>query len=83
MLEEKQYVRKFYEMWNKVKQLMIKDIDVAVVHDDKYIPPKIKSYGNEIKTDFHNDGLPPEKTHIHKNSIQFTRLIEHIILKHF
>ena len=37
-----------------------KILKVEFVHDDEYIPTKIKSYENEIKTDFHDDGLPPE-----------------------
>ena len=34
---------------------------MEVIHDDKYLINKIKSYGDEIKTDFHNDRLPKRK----------------------
>ena len=31
-----------------------------VIHDDKYLTTKVYSFANEIKTNFHNNGLPPK-----------------------
>lgn len=57
-------------MWNRVKELVWRDFDIYVIHDDKYLTNKIKSYGNEIKTDCHSDRLPPKKAWCLGNSIK-------------
>ena len=48
-------------MWNKVRVLKGKDFNAEAVHDDKYLTTKIKFFANEIKRDFHDDGIPQEK----------------------
>ena len=48
-------------MWNKVRVLKGKDFNAEAVHDDKYLTTKIKFFANEIKRDFHDDGIPQEQ----------------------
>ena len=55
-------LKKYNEIWNRVIGLIRKYFDFEVVHNDKHITTKILSYKDEIKTDFHNERLPPEKT---------------------
>lgn len=57
-------------MWNRVKELVWRDFDVYVIHDDKYLTNKIKSYADKIKTDCHSDRLPLKKARCLANSIK-------------
>ena len=52
---------KHSEIRNKIKDLIVEDLDAEVIHNNKYISITIKSCGEGIRTDFH-DGLLHEKT---------------------
>lgn len=54
MLQEKHgdLLKKYNEKGNLVKDLIGKDFDVEVVHDDKHAPAKIMSCKDETKIDF-------------------------------
>ena len=52
MLEEKHNDKLKHEIWNKVKEILGKDFDVGIVHYNKYIPTKRKSYRIENKNRF-------------------------------
>ena len=54
---------------------MGKNFDIDVVHKDRYIITKIRYYGGEIKTDFHDDELPPEKTQCLTYSVKMINTI--------
>ena len=56
--------KKYSEMWDKIKANTGKDFNVPFIHKIKYITTKIKSYNNKIDTDFYNEGLPPNKSHV-------------------
>ena len=51
-------------MRDKIKANTGKDFNVPFIHKIKYITTKIKSYNNKIDTDFYNEGLPPNKSHV-------------------
>ena len=55
-------LHKCSEVKNEKKELIVKDFDVEVIQWNKYIATILKSFNNEIKTDFHDEGLPPEQT---------------------
>ena len=40
----------------------VKSFYVEVIHTNKYITNKIKSCNKKIKTDFHEEVLPPKQT---------------------
>ena len=40
----------------KIKDLICKKFDAEPVYGDKYIKAKIKSYNNDIRTNFHGEG---------------------------
>ena len=42
----KKYLKKYSEMWNKIKSLIKKGFNSERVFNDKYIKTKIKVYNN-------------------------------------
>ena len=46
---------KYTEIWNKIRDLINKKFDSKPVSNNKYINTKIKSYNNDIKTNFHDE----------------------------
>ena len=57
MLEEKHegILKKYFAIWNWVRDHIGKDSEIKVVHVDKYLTTRIQSSGSEIRGDFHND----------------------------
>lgn len=49
-------------IWDRTKELIGKDFHFEIIHNNKYVAFKIKSYNNKIKTNFHDRGLLPEQT---------------------
>ena len=47
---------------NRIKDLIGKYFDVEVIHYNKQKSAKIKPLRDEIRTAFHDEGLPAEKT---------------------
>lgn len=64
MIQEKHgdLLKTYNEKWNLVKDLIVKDFDVEVVHGDKHASAKIMPCKDETKTDFQQNQLPPGKT---------------------
>lgn len=61
--EKHEYVLKTYnKILNGVTDLIRNDFDFEVTHNDKHITSKTLSYKDGIKTDFHDERLPPGKT---------------------
>ena len=56
------YIKKDSEILDKIKRFIRKDLDVDVIHKNKCITTNVKPYYNEIKTNFHDEWLPPEQT---------------------
>lgn len=53
-------ISKYSEIWDTFKELTGKNI-VEVIHKNKYITTKIKSFENQTKPDFHRNELPTEQ----------------------
>ena len=64
MMNEKygNILNKDSEILDKIKRFIRKDLDVDVIHKSKWITANVKPYYNEIKTNFHDEWLPPEQT---------------------
>ena len=52
----KGFLKKYTKVWEKIRDLMGKKFDREPVYGDKYIKTKIKSYNNDIRTNFHGEG---------------------------
>ena len=59
----KQLVKNYNKIWEKVKKLMMIKFESKPLYgdDDKYIKAKIKIYAGSIITNFHNKKMPKEK----------------------
>ena len=59
----KQLLKNYNKIWEKVEKLMKIDFESKPVYgdDDKYIKTKIKIYANNMNTNFHNKTMPKEK----------------------
>ena len=59
----KQLLKNYNKIWEKVEKLMRIDFESKPVYgdDDKYIKTKIKIYAGTVITNFHNKKMPKEK----------------------
>ena len=59
----KQLLKNYNKIWEKVEKLMRIDFESKPVYgdDDKYIKAKIKLYADNMITNFHNKKMPKEK----------------------
>ena len=62
-VEDKQLLKNYNKIWEKIEKLMKIDFESKPVYgdDDKYIKTKIKIYAGSIITNFHNKKMPKEK----------------------
>ena len=44
------------KVWEKIRDLMGEKFNSEPAYGDKYIKTKIKSYNNDIRTNFHGEG---------------------------
>ena len=60
----KQLLKNYNKIWEKVEKLMRIDFESKPVYgdDDKYIKTKIKIYADSIVAYFHNEKIPKEKS---------------------
>ena len=56
----KQFLKNYNEIWEKVEKLLRIDFESKPVYgdDDKYIKTKIKIYAGSVITNFHNKKVP-------------------------
>ena len=62
-VNNKQLLKTYNKIWEKVEKLMRIAFESKLVYgdDDKYIKTKIKIYANNMNTNFHNKKMPKEK----------------------
>ena len=62
-VNNKQLLKNYNKIWQKVEKLMKIDFESKPVYGDdgKYIKTKIKTYADSIITNFHNKKMPKEK----------------------
>ena len=62
-VNNKQLLKNYNKIWEKVEKLMRIDFESKPVYgdDDKYIKTKIKIYAGSMITNFHNKKMPKEK----------------------
>ena len=60
----KQLLKNYNKIWEKIEKLMRIDFESKPVYadDDKYIKTKIKVYAGSMITNFHNKKMPKEKS---------------------
>ena len=60
LANDEEFLKTYTKLWEKVKDLIGKKFDSESVYNDKYIKTKIKSYNNDIRTNF-CDGINSRK----------------------
>ena len=60
LIKGDELIEKYNEVWDKVKNIIKKEVDSEPVYNEKYIKAKVKSYNGKIKTNFHNSKIPKE-----------------------
>ena len=62
-IRDKQLLKKYDQIWKKIKKLLKLKFDSKSVCDDdeKYIKTKIKTYGDSVITNFHSKKIPKEE----------------------
>ena len=56
LADDKELLKKYTKVWKKIRDLIGKKFNSELVYGDKYIKTKIKSYNNDIRTNFHGEG---------------------------
>ena len=54
--DTKEFLKEYSKVWGKIRDLIGKKFDSEPVYDEKCIKIKIKSYNNDIRTNFHDEG---------------------------
>ena len=52
--DDNEFLERYTTIWGKINDLINKKFDSDPVYNNKYINAKIRSYNNDIKTNFHN-----------------------------
>ena len=58
LINDDELLKKFNEIWEKVKNSIKKEFGSGPVYNEKYLKTKIKSYNGKINTNFHNNKIP-------------------------
>ena len=69
LANDKEYLKEYIRVWEKIGDLIGKKFDAEPVYGDKYIKTKLKSYNNDIRTNFHgedNSAKVPKESCTHK-----------------
>ena len=60
-VKDKQIFKNYNKIWKKIESLMSIDFDSKLVYGDKYIKTKIRTFEDNIITNFHDKKMPEEK----------------------
>ena len=70
LLDNNEFLERYTAIWEKISNLVNKKFDSDPIYNNKYINIKIRSYNNDIKTNFHNidneNNKLPEKNKLYK-----------------
>ena len=60
LVNDKEVLKKYSEIWNKIKSLIKKEFNSELVYNDKYIKTKIKIYNDRVYTNFQHNKIPKD-----------------------
>ena len=60
LVNDKEMLKKYLEIWDKIKSLIKKEFNSEPVYNDKYIKTKIKIYNNRVYTNFQHSKTPKD-----------------------
>ena len=56
-------LEKYYEIWDKVSNIIKNEFSSDPEYSNKYLKTKIKSYDEKVNTNYYNDKMPKEGPH--------------------
>ena len=59
-IKDDRLLKKYDEIWEKVKNSIKKEFDSKPVYNEKYLEAKIKCYNGKINTNFYNNKIQRE-----------------------
>ena len=59
-VNDKKILKKYSEIWDKIKSLIKKEFNSEPVYNDKYIKTKIKIYNNRVYKNFQHSKIPKD-----------------------
>ena len=63
LITDDKWWRKYNEIWEKVTNIIYKELDSDPVYNKKYIKTKIKPYDGKINANFQGNKIPIEGSH--------------------
>ena len=84
-ISDKQLLKKYNQIWKKVKNLLNIKFDIEPVYgdNDKYIKTKIKTCGGGVITNFQGKNIPKEKAPCKSLSIMMVDSVVKGTKKHY
>ena len=61
-IDDDKLLEKYKTIWTKNKDLKIIELNALPVYDDRYIKTKIKTYGDEVHTNFRGLNVSEDDT---------------------
>ena len=65
-VKDKQLLKNYNKIWQKIGSLMGKDFDSKPFYGDKYLKTKIRTFEDSIITNFYDNKMPEEKVPCNK-----------------
>ena len=69
LVNDKEILEKYSEIWNKIKSLIKKEFNSEPVHNRKYIKNKIKIYNERVYTNFQHNKIPKDNEYCACSSV--------------
>ena len=69
LVNDKVILKKYFEIWNKIKSLIKKEFNSEPVYNDKYIKTKMKIYNDRVYTNFQHNKILNDNEYIINNII--------------
>ena len=65
LVNDKVILKKYFEIWNKIKSLIKKEFNSEPVYNDKYIKTKMKIYNDRVYTNFQHNKILNDNEYVH------------------
>ena len=59
-IDDGKLLEKYKSIWTKIEDLKYSKLNALPVYDNRYIKPKIRTYGDNVYTNFHGVNVPED-----------------------
>ena len=60
LTDDEELLEKYNTIWINIEDLKNIELNALLVYDDRFIKPKIRTYGNKVYTNFHGLNVAEE-----------------------